>query len=72
LNSRKKGQPKFIYKLVAWTFGATLTAGLLVFSSLVTTTFQSVVLVSFGWIKLYTDLFNKMKNNKESELPDIS
>ena len=42
-----------------WTIGASLTSIILVYSSVVTTTIQSSIIVSIGWIKIYVDLFEK-------------
>jgi len=53
---------KYIRNYLTWTIGAFLTSLILVYLSLVTTSLQSSIFVSFGWIKLYTDLFEKHTN----------
>jgi len=53
---------KYIRNYLYWTIGAFLTSLILVYLSLVTTSLQSSIFVSIGWIKLYTDLFEKYSN----------
>jgi len=58
----------FGLKLLWWVGGSTLTAAILVYSGLATTTFQSAVVVSIGWIKLFTELYEK-HGKDTSDLP---
>lgn len=55
---------KYVRNYVCWTAGASLTSLVLVYLSLVTTSIQSAIFVSIGWIKLYVDLFEKHSNQR--------
>lgn len=58
-----------IFKMISWVAGATLTSLILAYFNLVTMTHPSAIIISFGWIKLYSDLYEK--HNNHTELPKI-